>query len=74
MLHDLVSDDLGGDGQPWCDEFARDACPLFWTPLLGLGGTAPVQGLERASALHVYNFHCLTHSGMTGMLVLAPAA
>ena len=48
----------------------RDGRPLFSTPLIGLGETAPVQGLDRVSAGQTYGFFCTLHPGMRGQLAV----
>ena len=73
VKHDVVqdprTDGVAGDGSaPWCDRFPAGKCPLFWTELLGLGESAPVQGLD-GLASGVYSFYCTLHPGMRGRLV-----
>lgn len=62
---------------PWCrpmsDEFGEGACPLFWTPLIGRGEIAAVEGLELAVPGQTYTFFCSQHPGMTGELTIIDA-
>jgi glucose/arabinose dehydrogenase/plastocyanin len=54
--HNLVSERLGPDGQP-----------LFKTPIIGLGESAPVAGVENLDA-GTYPFYCAPHPWMIGNL------
>ncbi len=49
-------------------EKAPDGTPLFSTPLIDLGETAPVEGLDRVQAGRAYEFFCSIHPGMRGTL------
>lgn len=74
VRHDVVQDPrsdgvAGPAGEPWCSRFRGD-CPAFWTPLLGLGETAPLQGLENTKAGRSYSFYCTLHPGMRGTLAV----
>jgi polyvinyl alcohol dehydrogenase (cytochrome) len=44
--------------------------PLFGTPLIGLGQTAPVEGTDRLTAGRTYEFFCSIHPGMRGQLIV----
>jgi plastocyanin len=57
VQHDVVSVDKAPDG-----------APLFRSKLIGLGESAPVQGLERVKAGQSYEFFCSVHPGMRGTL------
>ena len=57
VQHDVVS-----------DEKAPDGSPLFKTPLIGVGETAPVEGLDRVQSGKSYGFFCSLHPGMRGTL------
>ena len=59
VQHDVVSVEKGPTG-----------LPLFSTPLIGLGETAPVQGLENAQSGKSYEFFCTLHPGMRGRLAV----
>lgn len=59
VRHDVVADAKGTDGQP-----------LFKTPLIALGESAPVAGLDRVEAGKQYGFHCSLHVGMKGTLII----
>ncbi len=74
VKHDVVqdprADGVGGDGRdPWCSSFTGD-CPAFWTPLLGLGETAELKGLDNTEAGRTYSFYCTLHPGMRGALAV----
>lgn len=72
--HDVVSHAFGADDQPWCVGREPGRCPLFWTPLVGTGGSVVVQGLDRLAATQTYTFYCTLHAPMEGTLVALPAA
>ena len=55
--HDVQSTELGPDGRP-----------LFSTPLIDLGETAPITGLDRVAGGRSYEFFCSIHPGMRGSL------
>jgi polyvinyl alcohol dehydrogenase (cytochrome) len=55
--HDVQSTELGPNGSP-----------LFSTPLIDLGETATVEGLDRVQAGRAYEFFCSIHPGMRGTL------
>jgi polyvinyl alcohol dehydrogenase (cytochrome) len=55
--HDVQSTEKGPDGSP-----------LFSTPLIDFGETAPVAGLDRVQAGQSYEFFCSIHPGMRGTL------
>ena len=57
VQHDVVSVDRGPDGRP-----------LFRTPLIGLGETVPVEGMDRVQSGSQYAFFCSIHPGMQGTL------
>jgi plastocyanin len=83
-MHDVVQD-VAADGvgakkrMPWCKKSKKKhhgghshggGCPLFWTPLISLGKTTPVYGLENVKSGETYTFLCTIHHGMTGTLVV----
>jgi polyvinyl alcohol dehydrogenase (cytochrome) len=57
--HDVKSVELGPDGGP-----------LFSTPLIDFGETAPITGLDRVSSGKTYEFYCSIHPGMRGNLTV----
>ncbi|MDQ3741931.1 MAG: plastocyanin/azurin family copper-binding protein, partial [Actinomycetota bacterium] len=59
VQHDVVS-----------DEKAPDGAPLFSTPLIGTGQSAPVTGLDRVEAGKSYGFFCSLHTNMRGTLTV----
>jgi len=66
--HDVVSDADGPPDNPWCGRFLNRACPLFASPLVGLGGQATVEGTDQLAPLESYAFYCSIHPWMTGTL------
>ena len=74
--HNVVQD-TDADGasskkkMPWCRDFPKGHCPIFWSELIGLGET-PVLGLENVEVGKVYSFLCTLHPGMKGRLVAVP--
>jgi polyvinyl alcohol dehydrogenase (cytochrome) len=57
--HDVVSEAKGPDGKP-----------LFSTPLIDLGESAEVEGLDQVKSGQSYGFFCSIHPGMRGTLVV----
>jgi polyvinyl alcohol dehydrogenase (cytochrome) len=57
--HDVTSEEKGPDGKP-----------LFSTPLIDLGETAEVEGLDKVKSGQSYGFFCTIHPGMRGTLVV----
>lgn len=73
VTHDVIAKQFGPGNQPWCASFPLNRCPLFFTPLIGLGEQVEVAGLENAVPGATYDFYCSLHAGMKGKLVIAPA-
>ncbi|MDX1612230.1 MAG: plastocyanin/azurin family copper-binding protein, partial [Candidatus Thermoplasmatota archaeon] len=72
IRHNVVAyGHTGSDDNPWCEEYALGACPAFWTPLIGLGATTSVQGIEQLEP-GVYDFYCSAHPWMVGVLAVSP--
>ena len=68
--HDLISDELGPADNPWCSRYVgHHFCPLFASPIVGLGGQAVVQGTDQLESGKTYSFFCSIHHWMTGTLV-----
>ena len=44
--------------------------PLFHTRLVGLGESAPVEGLQNVKSGQTYDFFCSVHPGMQGQLIV----
>jgi plastocyanin len=77
VQHDVVQD-VAADGvankrdSPWCKNFPKKKCPLFWSKRAGLSSTVPVKGLKNVKPGKTYTFYCTLHPGMKGTLVVAP--
>jgi polyvinyl alcohol dehydrogenase (cytochrome) len=72
--HDVVAyNTYGKDDQPWCEAYPAGRCPLFWTPLIGLGESTPIKGLDRLEAGKSYPFFCTIHPSMRGEITVLPA-
>jgi polyvinyl alcohol dehydrogenase (cytochrome) len=59
VQHDVTADQTDASGRP-----------LFHSDLIGLGETAPVQGVDRLKSGQSYTFHCSVHPGMHGTLIV----
>lgn len=77
VVHDVETDGFGSERMlRWCRGEKEDghdhsqACPLFWTPLLGLGDTARIRGLGNVEPGETYTFFCTRHHGMKGRLIV----
>ena len=71
LAHNVISVDEHPTGDaPWCPQFtmAGRPCPLFYSALVGNGGTATVQGIDALEPLSSYDFVCQPHPWMTGTL------
>jgi hypothetical protein len=71
--HNVASDAIGPDTQPWCQFYATGACPLFRAPVTDAAGhQSTVRGLENAEAGISYAFHCELYpdSPMPGTLLV----
>ena len=77
VQHDVVQD-VEADGvkgpkrKPWCKAFKKRACPVFWSPKIGVGQETEVLGLESVKPGQTYTFYCTLHPGMQGTLVVRP--
>lgn len=70
--HNVVAHhETGPDDNPWCDSYATGECPAFWSPLIGVGDTTDVRGLD-ALDVGTYEFYCTLHPWMEGTLVVTP--
>lgn len=72
IAHDVQADGVfGSDTNPWCapNGFALGHCPAFWTPVIGLGKSVPVQGVLGLTP-GTYPFTCSIHPGMKGSLIV----
>ena len=71
VVQDVRKDGAASSGKdPWCKQFATGKCPVFWTPLLGLGESAELQGLTNTTTGKTYSFYCSLHPGMRGSLAV----
>ena len=70
VLHDVVASVYRKKAdKPWCSKFPDGKCPLFWSPLVGLGGTTPISGLEDLESGQMYPFYCTLHPAMKGNIL-----
>lgn len=73
VVHDAVGDGVySKKKQPWCRDFQKGKCPVFWSKLIGGLENTPVKGLESIEPGMVYSFYCTLHPGMRGRLVALP--
>lgn len=77
VQHDVVQDPRvdgisGPKKKPWCTAFKKGACPVFWTPKIGVAQQTDVLGLESVKPGQIYSFYCTLHASMKGKLVVAP--
>ena len=74
--HDVVSTTVMGPDTDWCvaAKFAPGKCPLIWSPLIGVGETTKVYGLENLKPGQQVPFVCTLHGAMKGTLMVAPEA
>jgi polyvinyl alcohol dehydrogenase (cytochrome) len=75
VRHDVVqdprTDGVAGNGKdPWCKRYAKGKCPVFMSPLLGLGESAELRGLKNTVVGKTYTFYCSLHPGMRGSLAV----
>ena len=76
IVHDVATDGFGGKRNvPWCKSEAGEhdhggACPLFWSELVGAGGSTEVMGLVRVKPGKTYSFFCTRHHNMKDKLVV----
>lgn len=72
--HDVVSIENGPESNPWCGRFTWRDCPLFASPIVGLGNQASVEGLDGLEATDplgetkIYDYYCSIHPWMTGTI------
>lgn len=59
VQHDVTADEQLPNGEP-----------LFGTPLIGFGESAPVEGLDRVESGRNYGFFCSLHPWMRGQLAV----
>jgi plastocyanin len=72
IAHDVQADNVfGPDTNPWCSALNAPAgrCPLFWSPVIGVGQQTPVLGVSSLGS-GSYPFYCSIHPGMKGTLVV----
>ena len=74
VVQDVNKDGVHGPSKAkWCGLFPKNKCPLFYSPLIGLGQSVSVQGLKAVKPGQLYTFYCTLHPGMQGHLLIAPA-
>lgn len=78
IVHDVETDGFGGKRNvAWCKSVSGNghehstACPVFWSELIGTGGSTQVMGLNRVKAGKSYTFFCTEHHNMKGTLVVS---
>ena len=69
VVQDVAADHkaLKSGTAKWCRQFRKHKCPLFWSPLAGLGQQEMVLGVPRLKS-GTYSFYCTLHPGMKGKL------
>ncbi|HEU4481181.1 MAG TPA: hypothetical protein VFS18_04785 [Actinomycetota bacterium] len=73
VVHDAAADGISGPKKrPWCGNFKKGSCPVFWSERAGLGAQTPVLGLNKVKPGKSYTFYCTLHPSMVGTLVVAP--
>lgn len=74
FLHDVVAREKGPNAK-WCAEagFGKGECPVFWTPLIGLGASTTMRGLDNVEPGTQYEFFCSIHVNMVGTMVVLPS-
>jgi hypothetical protein len=73
FLHNVEATSIfGPDSNYWCSLYELGRCPLFWSPLIGVGQTTTVEGIGQTVVGRTYSFKCAPHPWMTGLLVIAP--
>ncbi|MGH2754079.1 MAG: cupredoxin domain-containing protein [Actinomycetota bacterium] len=83
LVQDVETDGVGAKKtMPWCKKKKGKkkrghgghshghACPIFWTPLISLGQTTPILGLENVRSGDSYTYFCTLHHSMTGTLIV----
>jgi plastocyanin len=72
--HDIVSVADGPESNPWCERFPARTCPLFASPMLGLGEQGQVEGIDALprsdplGTVYTYEYYCSVHPWMTGTI------
>jgi plastocyanin len=73
VVQDVAADGVHGSStRPWCGQFPRGKCPIFYSELIGFQGSEAVKGLRYVTPGKVYSFLCTLHPGMKGTLVVQP--
>ena len=74
VTQDVSTDGVHGSSKrKWCKLFPGGKCPIFDSPLIGLGQSESVRGLKYVKPGQVYTFYCTLHPGMKGRLIVVPA-
>ncbi|MFN2544252.1 MAG: plastocyanin/azurin family copper-binding protein [Actinomycetota bacterium] len=73
VVQDVNADGVHGSAKAkWCKQFKKGRCPVFYSPLIGLEQSEPVQGLNALKPGKTYTFYCTLHPGMKGKLLVQP--
>jgi plastocyanin len=73
VVQDVDADAIHGSAKrKWCSQFDPGKCPIFYSPLIGLSQSVPVQGTQYLKPGTIYSFYCTLHHGMQGKLVVTP--
>ena len=73
VVQDVNFDGIHGSSKAkWCGLFDKGRCPVFYSPLIGLGQSTKVQGLKAVKPGTLYTFYCTLHPGMKGKLLIRP--
>ena len=68
--HDIISVALGPTDNPWCPRYeGHHPCPLFASPLVGLGKQALVEGIDLLVPGTTYGLYCSVHHWLSGTVV-----
>jgi plastocyanin len=73
VVQDVKTDGVHGPSTAaWCAQFPKGRCPIFYSALIGFGGSEAVKGLQNVTPGKIYTFYCTLHPGMKGRLVVQP--
>jgi len=69
VVQDPAADHKARKSGPWCSNYPKGKCPLFWSKLIGLNQSEQVLGINSLKP-GTYSFYCSLHPGMKGTLVV----